>query len=48
MTDGELKAAILEHAYLEGEFVLRSGGHLFAGITHEQLLAASARESRTS
>ena len=25
MTDEELKAAILEHAYLEGEFVLRSG-----------------------
>ncbi len=25
MTDGELKAAILEHGYLEGEFVLRSG-----------------------
>lgn len=25
MTDDELKAAILEHAYLEGEFVLRSG-----------------------
>ena len=25
MTDEELKAAIVEHAYLEGEFVLRSG-----------------------
>jgi orotate phosphoribosyltransferase len=25
MTDDELKAAILEHAYLEGKFVLRSG-----------------------
>jgi orotate phosphoribosyltransferase len=25
LTDEELKAAILEHAYLEGEFVLRSG-----------------------
>ena len=25
MTDGELRAAIREHAYLEGDFVLRSG-----------------------
>lgn len=27
MTDEQLKLALREHAYLEGDFVLRSGGH---------------------